>query len=306
VGIISQSGSLTILLGQLALQKGIRFSKLVSIGNECDVNSTDVLGYLGRDSRTRVIGAYLEGIKAGPRFVKALRETAQEKPVVLWKVGATSEGRRAAASHTGALACSSEIWSGLVRQTGAVPVVGLDDWVDLLVGFSLLPASLGDRIAVVAGQAGLASAAADACHDSGLRLAQISAETRRLLSKPVSLKTTGPGNPLDLNTHGFEEPSVQVQAIRAVAEDPGVDCVLLAGMVPAGEENAAFKRILSRLSAHTNKPFLVVKPIDYHKEVNQDLNLTEIPSFDSAERAASTYARVRRYWQGKKSALKPH
>ena len=63
VGIISHSGSLTNILGRLAPQKGIRFSKVVSLGNECDLTSADFLTYLGRDPDTRVIGTYLEGIK---------------------------------------------------------------------------------------------------------------------------------------------------------------------------------------------------------------------------------------------------
>jgi acetyltransferase len=120
VGIISHSGSLTNILGRLAPQKGIRFSKVVSLGNECDLTSADFLTYLGRDPDTRVIGTYLEGIKDGPFFLKSLRAASLEKPVILWKVGLTREGGRAAASHTGALA-GSRGWS---RSCGGIRRVG--------------------------------------------------------------------------------------------------------------------------------------------------------------------------------------
>ena len=160
VGIISHSGSLANILCHMAPEKGLRFSKAVSLGNECDLTSGDFLAYLGMDPDTRVIGAYLEGIKDGPLFLNALREASLEKPVILWKLGITPEGRRAAASHTGALAGSREIWEGVIRQGGAVPVVGFEAWVDALVGFSLLPSFLGERMAIISGPGGLAVSAA--------------------------------------------------------------------------------------------------------------------------------------------------
>ncbi|MBW2346099.1 MAG: hypothetical protein JRF53_19315, partial [Deltaproteobacteria bacterium] len=101
VGIISHSGSLTNILGRMASQKGIRFSKVVSLGNECDLTSADFLMYLGRDPETRVIGGYLEGIKNGPLFLKALRNASLMKPVILWKLGMTPEGGRAVAYDPG-------------------------------------------------------------------------------------------------------------------------------------------------------------------------------------------------------------
>lgn len=72
VGIISHSGSLANILGRIASQSGIRFSKVVRLGNECDLTSADFLTYLGRDPDTLLIGTYLEGIKDGPFFLNAL------------------------------------------------------------------------------------------------------------------------------------------------------------------------------------------------------------------------------------------
>jgi acetyltransferase len=151
VGIISHSGSLTNILGRMASQKGIRFSKVVSLGNECDLTTSDFLTYLGRDPETGLIGCYLEGIKDGPLFLEALKKASTNKPVILWKVGLTWEGSHAATSHTGALAGSREIWQGVVGQAGAIQVVGLEAWVDALMGFSLLTSQLGERMAIISG-----------------------------------------------------------------------------------------------------------------------------------------------------------
>ena len=139
VGIVSHSGSLTNILGVMASQKGILFSKVISSGNECDLSVADFLTYLGHDSETGLVGAYIEGIQDGARFFEALRDTSRKKPVIVWKVGLTPEGSRAANSHTGALAGSRKIWQAVVHQSGAIPVVGFEAWVDALMGFALLP-----------------------------------------------------------------------------------------------------------------------------------------------------------------------
>ena len=106
VGLISHSGSLTNIMGTIADTKGIRFSKVVSSGNECDLTAADFITYLGNDPDTGLIGAYIEGIKNGPDFLDALKQASCNKPVILWKVGLTPEGARASASHTGAMAGS--------------------------------------------------------------------------------------------------------------------------------------------------------------------------------------------------------
>ncbi len=88
MGIISNSGSLTNLMnimGRTTSQWGIRFSKVVCLGSECDLTCTDFLTYLGSDPETDLIGCYLEGIKDGPRFINALRKASLKKPVILWK-----------------------------------------------------------------------------------------------------------------------------------------------------------------------------------------------------------------------------
>jgi len=295
VGIISHSGSLTNILGRLASQKGLRFSKVVSLGNECDLTSADFLTYLGRDPDTWVIGAYLEGIKNGPFFVKALKKASLEKPVILWKVGLTQEGGRAAASHTGALAGSREIWKGVVQQTGAVPVVGFEVWVDALMGFSLLPFGVGDRVAIISGPGGLAVSAAEACGSHGLRLAQLSPETRSLMAKFVPPTGTSLQNPVDVGLTAYLDVEIYVQAARTVAADPGVDTVVIAGigLTPGG--NQRYTDAVIQAHKDSQKPFLMVKIPGFDPALAQRFCEAGVPFFETAERAVSTYAKVRRY-----------
>ena len=97
-------------------------SKIACLGNKADIDENDLLAYLGEDPETGIIGIYTEGVKDGARFASLLRRVSAAKPVLLLKSGQTEMGQRAIASHTGALAGSDGIYSGLVEQTGTIRV----------------------------------------------------------------------------------------------------------------------------------------------------------------------------------------
>ncbi|MDY6852574.1 MAG: CoA-binding protein [Thermodesulfobacteriota bacterium] len=299
VGLISHSGSLGNILGFIAAQKGIRFSKAVSLGNECDLTSADFLAYLGQDSETKLIGAYLEGIKDGPFFLKALKAASLKKPVILWKMGLTPEGGRAAASHTGALAGSSEVWAGVVRQGGGVSVVGFEAWVDAIMAFSMLPSGLGDRLTVISGPGGLAVSAAEACGSAGLRMAELSPETRSVLAEFVDPTGTSLRNPIDVGLGASLNMDIYVRAAQASDNDPGVDATVMVAAALTPETNQRFTE--SMITAHKDfhKPLILVGVPGLEGSLGDVFRQAGIPFFDSAERAMNTYALVRRYqlWQ---------
>ncbi len=295
VGIISHSGSLTNILGRMASQKGIRFSKVASIGNECDLTSADFLMYLGRDPETRLIGAYLEGIKNGPLFFKSLRNASLAKPVILWKLGMTPEGGRAAASHTGALAGSGEIWEGLVRQGGAIPVVGFEAWVDALMGFALLTSRLGDRMAIISGPGGLAVSAAEACGSAGLRIAELSAETQGALAGIVPPTGTSLRNPIDVGLTASLDMDIYIQSARTIAADPGVDAVIVVGIGLTPETNLLYTKSMIQAREDFQKPFIMISIPGFEPGLARTFCEAGLPFFESAERAMGTYSLVRRY-----------
>ena len=297
VGIVSHSGSLGNILARIAPQKGIRFSKVVSLGNECDLTSADFLRYLGSDPETHLVGAYLEGIKDGPRFLEALKEASLKKPVILWKLGLTHEGQSAAASHTGALAGSREVWHSVVRQGGAVSVVGFEAWVDALMGFYLLPSGLGDRLAIVSGPGGLAVSSAEACGSAGLRLAVLSPQTRRALAKIVPPTGTSLRNPIDVGLSASIEMDIYIQAARTAAADSGVDTIVVVGAGLTPETNQQYTEGMIRARDDSQKPFVMVKIPGFDPSLAQTFCRAGVPFFESAERAMGTYAMVRNYQQ---------
>ena len=295
VGFISHSGSLANILGRIAPQRGIRFSKVVSLGNECDLNSADLLTYLGNDPETGIIGAYLEGIKDGPYFLEALKAASRNKPVILWKVGITSEGRRAAFSHTGALAGSKEIWEAVVHQGDAIPVSGFEALADALMGFSLLPPDLGDRVAILSGPGGLAVGAAEACGNNGLILAELSTKTRSALAGFVPPTGTSLSNPVDVGLTASLELEIYIQAARALAADPGVDAIVVVGTGLTPDANRLYTESMIRAREEFQKPFIMVSVPGFDTDLAQTFCRAGIPFFESAERAMRVYAMVRQY-----------
>ena len=258
MGFVSHSGSLANILGRIATKKGIRFSKVASLGNECDLNSADLIAYLGNDAETKVIGAYLEGIKDGGYLFEALKSASEQKPVILWKVGLTAEGSRPAMSHTGALTGTKEIWDAVVRQTGAVPVTGFEQLVDTLMGFSMLPTDIGDRIAVLSGPGGLAVAAAEACAEAGLRLAELSPHTVKRLSEFVAPTGTSLANPVDVGLTGAIEIEIYINVARSLAVDPQVDAVVVIGHGLTPEANRLYVESMIQTGKDFPKPFIMV------------------------------------------------
>src|SRR5215217_7892466 len=168
VCLISQSGANAGEFVRQAAARGVRFSKVVSYGNAADLNESDFLEYAAEDPETRAICAYIEGVADGRRFVTTLRRAARRKPVVILKGGRTGAGARAAASHTGSLAGSLEVFDALCRQMGALRVESLDALVDFAVAFRFVDPPAGPGVAIVGMGGGTSVLAADAVAAAGL------------------------------------------------------------------------------------------------------------------------------------------
>jgi acyl-CoA synthetase (NDP forming) len=301
VGMISQSGSLTILLSRLAEPRGVRFSKMISSGNECDLNSSDFLEFLGDDPETEVIGAYLEGVKNGPAFLRALRETSRNKPVVIWKAGRTPGGAKAASSHTGSLAGSTMAWEALKGQGGVLMAKNPEEFMDLLSVCYYLPKKVGKRLAILSGPGGPAVSAADACEEYGLQVAQLQAQTRAELKAILPKTGTSANNPVDLGLASVFEVDLYGRAAACVGLDPGVDALIFQGRGVTPELDIKYATLLVQAQQKIRKPFLVVSLGGMYLE-EQSVNAlikAGIPVYPSAERAIWAYANLYRY--GEKS-----
>ncbi len=174
VGIISQSGGNSISIVRTSALRGVRFSRVISYGNACDLNECDFLGNLADDPETKIIAMYIEGTNDGQRLRKALERAAQEKVLVLLKGGITEGGARTVAGHTSALAGSEIMWDSLCKQLGIIRVHSINELIDVLVTLLFFaPVPTGRNAAVVGAGGGSSVMVADAFEKKGLKVPQL-------------------------------------------------------------------------------------------------------------------------------------
>ena len=234
IAFMSQSGALCGGIIDWTVGRGIGFSRLLSVGNEADVNETDVVPFLAADEASRVIVLYLEDVKGGPAFVDVLREAAVRKPVLALKSGQTAGGQAATASHTGALAGSHAAFRAACKQTGVIEIGNVQALFNGALALSYQPLPVGNRIALITNAGGPAALAADALEGAGLRLARTEPQTQALL-RGVMVPDAQVAGPVDL-LGGADEVGYR-KALDILLADPGCDGVL-AILVPQALVNS--------------------------------------------------------------------
>lgn len=230
VGVVSQSGTFAEQFLSIGKLRNIRFSKVISYGNAVDLDCPDFLDYLARDPRTEVIALYMEGTKNGERLKASMTEAARLKPVVALKGGITEHGRRAAASHTGSLAGTPEVWRSLFHQAGVIQVDSFDELRDAALALSCAPIPAGKGTAIITNSGGFSVLETDLCVKGGLEVPRFTGETRDELRKMVPLAGTSISNPLDAwpiyyNLPGT--PGTLADVIRVLAHDSNIHSIVL-------------------------------------------------------------------------------
>ena len=232
---ISQSGSLSSITYVTGLERGLLFDKIVSSGNELDLNCADYLEYLAADDHTQMVLAYLEEVRDARRFLETAIELRGKKPVIVLKTGLTASGGKAAASHTAALGGSADVFEGAARQAGIILVRDLAQMLDCATALYHLPGCLGKKVAIVSAPGGLAVNCADAVEWYGLELASLSGETRAELAGFLPSEGTSFSNPVDLG-FGAVIPGNYLKTLKILDRDPTVDILMTVGSAPASRD----------------------------------------------------------------------
>ena len=257
VGFLSQSGGNSNYLVRQASQRGVRFSKLISFGNACDLNGSDFLEYLADDPETKIIAMYLEGIKDGDRFRRALQHATEKKPVVLLKGGSSPAGARAVMGHTASLAGGHAVWETLCRQFGVIQVHNLDEMADVLVTLMFLPAPDGRRALLFGAGGGSSVIIADEFERRGLVLPQLPQEVIAELREFSQAAGNFFNNPIDYS-QSLNPPNVKrtMEILTRWGQfDFVVNYVVPSQTIRAGEfSNRPFK------FDGTHKPMAIVLP----------------------------------------------
>lgn len=221
---VAQSGAIQTSVLDWATARGIGFSHFVSIGNMSDVDFGDMLDYLAADSRARSILLYIESITHARKFMSAARAAARLKPVVVVKAGRHKASARAAASHTGALAGSDEVYEAAFRRAGMLRVMDMQALFNAVETLAMARRFDGDGLAVLTNGGGMGVMATDILIDKKGRLAELSPETMDRLDKQLP-PTWSHGNPVDII--GDAPPERYAGSLQTLLEDKGVNAVLI-------------------------------------------------------------------------------
>ena len=224
IAVFSQSGALCTAMLDLAENRHIGLSKLISIGNKADISEIDMLVALADDRQTKVIVGYLEDISSGDDFIKAAEDASNKKPVIILKSGTTAAGQKAAASHTGVLSGADTAYGAAFKRSGVCRADTFDAMFDYATAFNMQPLPQGDRILIITNAGGPGTMAADAVEMSGLRVIalnrNVSTALRAKLPSAASIN-----NPVDVL--GDAGPERYVAALMAAQQESSVDAILI-------------------------------------------------------------------------------
>ncbi|HET7092155.1 MAG TPA: acetate--CoA ligase family protein [Thermomicrobiales bacterium] len=311
VGLLSQSGNLAIEMGILLERERLGFSRLVSLGNQADIEAEELLEALVVHDGTRAIVLYLEAIRDGRRLVAAARRAhAAGKPVVLIAAGASAAASRAARSHTGALAGDRQAIDAACRAGGMIRVGSPQQAVEVVQALLGPAVPRGKRLAIVADGGGHGVIAADLAVEAGLAVPLLSAATAERIAAHLP-PTASTANPIDLAGGGEQDFFSYARVVRETLASGEVDAVVLTGFFGGysvksdelGRREIAVAGLLADACAETGRLLLVQTM--HHDAVPADtLRERSIPVFATIDGAIRALAAAGR-WSAPLPAMPP-
>ena len=239
ISVVSQSGNIGSSFMNYPCLTGIGIAKAISCGNSAQLALADYLEYFGEDPETQVTLAYLEGVTDGRRFLDVARLHSARKPLVLVRGGVTGAGKRAASSHTGALASDDRIFAGVCRQAGIVAVTSVEEAYETAASFATQPLPRGARTLVMTAAGGWGVLTADACVAAGLDLMPLPDDLRRAIDGMVPARWSR-SNPIDLA--GGETRDTIPELLDLLAGHPDVDAIVYLGIGIQAAQAQMFRR----------------------------------------------------------------
>ena len=260
VAIVGQSGAIVMAIRQTLEDRGVGVGYMVTTGNETGLETPDLMAYFAADPSIRVIVVYLEGVRNTQVFREACKAArAAGKPVIALKLGASEGGRAAAMAHTGALAGSIETFDAISTREGVIRVRGLDELIETTECFVHADPPKGNRLAAVSLSGGKRGLLIDAFYSAGLNFAPLSPNATEQLAKML-----GPGsivgNPLDAGFAAVVDPSVYMNSIKIMIDDPDTDIVIIDAELPKAPHELRERnlRIVNEMAGAASKPVVYI------------------------------------------------
>lgn len=286
VAFVSHSGAMCAAVIDWSAGRGFGLSRLVSLGNQADIDEVEALAMVADDPKTRVIMMYLESVTEGESFVELAGRIT--KPVVALKVGRREGGRKAVVSHTGALAGREEAYRAAFRRAGVIRASNIEAMFDAARVLAWAPLPSGRRTAVLTNAGGPGVTTADAVEADGLLLAELSDATRQLLAESLP---AGAGllNPIDMLASAA--PQDFGRSLQILLAAPEVDGVVVVIAPPPMFASVQVVEALVDVIGPSPKPVMVAVLGDRTVGPAADrLREARIPEFRFPERATAAMA----------------
>ena len=302
VGIIAQSGGITLWFANLCSEKGLGMALAASVGNKLDVNEADVLEYYLDAPEVHGVLCYLESIADGPRLMELAR--ISKKPIAVYKANTSAAASRIAASHTAAILSDDRVVDQAFRQSGIWRVRDAHE-LDVTMRALRLKACRGNRMFVIARSGGHAVMAADAAARYGFELVTPSAAFYEKLERIIPTTRIIRQNPLDIgDVFDLARYKDVVEAVLALEE---VDAVVFLYLLTARETtlaNQAFFNDFAEMAASASKPFVLGY---FVQGQNVDSPMQTLPGivFETPDEAIAALAVNRDYWRQRRAAQEP-
>ncbi len=296
ISFITQSGAIgSVILDWMAM-KGYSISKFISYGNATDIDEAELIEYLVRDKKTKVICIYLEGVRRGRTFYELIKKNSKKKPIIILKAGLTAEGSKAVSSHTGSLAGAKEIYGAVFKQSGAIQAHDLEQLFDFARVLSTQPKPNGNRVQVITDGGGFGILTVDALINNGMVLADMRPQTHKLLEKHVPRHVVIK-NPIDLT--GDTDSERYRIAIEASLNDPNVDMIAVITLFQVPSLTPDIVEVVAEANAKNKKPIIAIAAGGRYTEVlKKSLESYGVPTFSYPDRAAEALRALCEY--GKK------
>jgi acetyltransferase len=288
VAFLSHSGAICAAAIDWARGQGYGISRLISLGNQADVTETDLLVPTAADEHTQVIALYLEGIPSGREFIKQARSVIESKPVIALKVGRFESGRKAASSHTGALAGEESAYNAAFRRAGVLRAETSEEMFDQARALAWCPLPKGNRVGVLTNAGGPGVTAADALESRGLKMAEFSEDTVKALAE-ILPPAASLQNPVDMLASAG--PDQFAACLRVMLADSGTDSVMVIYPTPPLHTAGAVAKALIPIIYQAEKPVVIsLMGERLIQEAVEHLRAARIPEYRFPERAAAALA----------------
>ena len=225
VSFVVQSGAYGMAVCALARDHYLKVSKIIGLGNKCDIKDDEVLRYLGEDPETEVIALYLESIEEESAFFSEARNLSVRKPIIICKQGRTPEGKRSIQWHTATPTGSFSAQHSSIQESGMILVGNGVEMVEVAKGLAWQPLPSGNRVAIVTNSGGTAVELTDFCAEKGLQVPELSRDLQERL-KPLLPSYATVKNPVDITTIWPRFVEVYPKCIEAFYESREIDIIL--------------------------------------------------------------------------------